>query len=123
MHWLTTADLYAGREHMNLSRCGRYRTREQIAKLNAICDMVRKGKMPLWYYRPLNPPTSLSRDDVAELCAWTDAQMLDLSCQLSSAQRNIPQFLRWSVCDDVQREGAAGFVRKKALMRRSVNTS
>jgi hypothetical protein len=110
MHWLTTADVYAGREHMNLSRWGRYRTGEQIAKLNAICDMVRKGKMPLWYYRPLNPSTSLSRDDVAELCAWTDAQMLDLSCQLSSAQRNITQFLRWSVSDDVQREGTAGFV-------------
>jgi hypothetical protein len=59
---------------------------------------------------PLNPPTSLSRDDVAQLCAWTDAQMLDLSCQLSSAQRNITQFLRWSVSDDVQREGTAGFV-------------
>ena len=36
MHWLTTADVYAGREQMNLSRWGRYRTGEKIAKLNAI---------------------------------------------------------------------------------------
>jgi hypothetical protein len=74
MHWLMVADVNAGREHMNLSNWGRYRPGEQIARLTAICDMVRKGKMPLWYYRPLHPSASLSSNDVAQLCAWTDSQ-------------------------------------------------
>jgi hypothetical protein len=43
MHWLTTADVYAGREHMSLSKWGRHRAGEQIARLTAICDTVRKG--------------------------------------------------------------------------------
>jgi hypothetical protein len=67
-----------GREHMNLSQWGRYKVGEQVARLNGICDMVRKGKMPLWYYRPLHPSVSLSANDVAQLCAWTDSQSTQL---------------------------------------------
>jgi hypothetical protein len=37
-------------------------------------------------------------------------RMLDLSCQLSSVQRNITQFLRWRVSDDVRRERTVEFV-------------
>ena len=77
-HWLMTADVNTGREHMNLSRWGRYRLGEQVARLNGICDMVRSGKMPLWYYRPLHPSVSLSANDVAQLCAWTDSQSTQL---------------------------------------------
>jgi hypothetical protein len=36
--------------------------------------------------------------------------MLDLPCQLSSAQRNIAQVLRWNVSYDVQRERTARLV-------------
>jgi hypothetical protein len=79
MHWLMVADVNAGREHMNLSKWGRYRVGEQIARLNGICEMVRKGKMPLWYYRPLHPSASLSANDVAQLCAWADSESTRLA--------------------------------------------
>jgi Haem-binding domain len=78
MLWLMVADVNAGREHMNLSRWGRYRMGEQVARLNAICEMVRTDKMPLWYYRPLHPSALLSSNDVAQLCAWTDSQSIIL---------------------------------------------
>lgn len=81
MLWLMAADVNAGREHMNLSRWGRYRPGEQVARLNNICEMVRRHKMPLWYYRPLHSSASLSGDDVAQLCAWTDS----LSAQLTGS--------------------------------------
>ncbi len=74
MHWLMVADVNAGREHMNLSRWGRYRLGEQVARLNGICEMVQKGEMPLWYYRPLHPSARLSGKDVSQLCAWANAQ-------------------------------------------------
>jgi hypothetical protein len=74
MLWLMVADVNAGREHMNLSKWGRYRLGEQLARLSAICEMVRKDKMPLWYYRPLHPSASLSGNDAAQLCAWADSQ-------------------------------------------------
>src|SRR5262249_38794214 len=44
--WLMAADVNAGRERMNLSRWGRYRVGEQIARLNGICEMVQKNKCP-----------------------------------------------------------------------------
>jgi Haem-binding domain len=81
MLWLMAADVNTGREHMNLSRWGRYRPGEQVARLNNICAMVRRHKMPLWYYRPLHPSAALSGDDVAQLCAWTDS----LSAQLTGS--------------------------------------
>jgi heme-binding protein len=81
MLWLMAADVNTGRERMNLSRWGRYRPGEQVARLNNICEMVRRHKMPLWYYRPLHPSASLSGDDVAQLCAWTDS----LSAQLTGS--------------------------------------
>ena len=68
MLWLMVADVNAGREHMNFSKCGRYRVGEQIAMLTSICEMVQKGKMPLWYYRPHHRSASLSGNDIAQLC-------------------------------------------------------
>jgi hypothetical protein len=75
MLWLMTADVNAGREHMNLSRWGRYRVGEQVARLSAMCKMLQQGKMPLSYYWPLHPSASLSASDVSQLCAWTASQI------------------------------------------------
>jgi hypothetical protein len=88
MLWLMVADVNAGREHMNSSKWGRYRVGEQIARLTAICEMVQKGKMPLWYYRPLHRSASLSGSDIAQLCAWTNCQstqLLGVAREISSA--------------------------------------
>jgi Haem-binding domain len=78
MLWLMVADVNAGREHMNFSKWGRYRLGEQIARPTAICEMVQKGKMHLWYYRPLHRSASLSGNDIAQLCAWTNSQSTQL---------------------------------------------
>jgi hypothetical protein len=74
MLWLMVADVNAGREHISLSKWGRYRLGEQLARLGTICKMVRKDKMPLWYYRSLHPSASLSGNDVVQLCGWADSE-------------------------------------------------
>src|ERR1700677_1323490 len=37
--WLMTADVYGAREHLNLSRWGRYTEDEKIERLTGICEM------------------------------------------------------------------------------------
>jgi heme-binding protein len=74
--WLTTADVYSGREHMNLSVWGRYTTEERTGHLIAIREMVAANKMPLWYYKPLHYPSSwLSDADRTTICDWAKGQV------------------------------------------------
>jgi len=73
--WLLGADVYAGRQRMNLSQWGRYTAAQQDDRLKDLCAETRSGEMPLWYYRVVHYPTaSLSGDDVKTLCDWSAAQ-------------------------------------------------
>ncbi len=70
--WLTAADVNTARDHMNLSEWGNYPRDRQAKLIHHMCDMVRKDKMPLWYYQPFHPNSYLSKSDVQTLCNWTE---------------------------------------------------
>jgi len=73
--WLQSADVWAGRFHMDLSRWSQYTPAQKDDRLKGICDLVRKGKMPLWYYKPLHPDTWFPSGTLIDhLCAWTEAE-------------------------------------------------
>ncbi len=73
--WLQEADVYSGRQHMNLSQWGRYTPAQQADRLKGLCEEVSSGDMPLWYYRLVHyPSASLSRDEVKAVCDWSAAQ-------------------------------------------------
>ena len=76
VHWLMTADVYAGREHLNLSTWSRNNEERRTASLIAICEMVASDKMPLWYYKPAHYPSAwLSESDKKAVCDWTKAEV------------------------------------------------
>jgi hypothetical protein len=80
--WLMTADVFAGRSHMNLSEWGKYPPAKQYELLGHICKRVSNGTMPLWYYRYLHWPSAyLSKDDVNRICSWTKAAQARLKQQ------------------------------------------
>jgi Haem-binding domain len=75
-HWLITADVYAARNHMNLSAWGRYTAEERTERLIGICEMVAANKMPLWYYKPAHYPSAwLSAGDKKAVCDWAKAEV------------------------------------------------
>ena len=91
-HWLMTADVYAARQHLNLSTWGRYNGDERSGSLIAICEMVASNKMPLWYYKPAHYPSAwLSESDKKAVCDWTKAevQRLTLAQNLSSEEKEM----------------------------------
>jgi hypothetical protein len=75
-HWLMTADVYAARQHLNLSTWGRYNPERRTASLIAICEVVASDKMPVWYYKPAHYPSAwLSGSDKKAVCDWIKAEV------------------------------------------------
>jgi hypothetical protein len=75
-HWLMTADVYAAREHMNLSTWGRYNEEQRTAALIGICEMAASSKMPPWYYQLAHSPSArLSDGDKKAVCDWVKTEV------------------------------------------------
>ena len=75
--WLMTADVYAAREHMNLSRWGRYNEEERTRNLIGVCEMVGSNRMPPWYYQAAHYQSArLSGGDRKAICDWAKAEIL-----------------------------------------------
>jgi hypothetical protein len=72
--WLVTHDVNEARGQMNFSRWGKYDPFDRADMLDKMCDMVTKGRMPLWQYRLLHHDARLSDADVTALCEWSDAE-------------------------------------------------
>ena len=71
--WLLADDVKDGRKEMNFSEWGTYKDRRKARKLKEICEQVKEGEMPLWFYIPLHPSAKLSDADRARLCEWTSS--------------------------------------------------
>ena len=69
--WLLASDVNGGRHHMNVSEWNPRASHHGDSLFEEICNQVRAGDMPPWYYRPLHPAAHLSADDVSKICAWT----------------------------------------------------
>lgn len=72
--WLLASDINGGHHEMNFSEWGTYTQKKKLRKLKAICEQVKQGDMPLWFYLPLHPNAKLSDADKAAICAWTQAE-------------------------------------------------
>lgn len=69
--WLVAHDVREARGQLNFSRWLSYDPYDRADMLDKACDLVSKGRMPLWPYRVLHAEARLSEADVATLCAWT----------------------------------------------------
>lgn len=72
--WLLARDINDGRHNVNFSEWGNLTKKRKLRKLKNICDEVKQGDMPLWFYLPLHPKAKLSGDDVKAICTWTAAE-------------------------------------------------
>ncbi len=72
--WLLISDVNEGRSHLNFSEWAAYSREKQKDKLQDMCKEIKKGDMPLWYYKPLHPNARLSQADIQTLCAWSDVE-------------------------------------------------
>jgi hypothetical protein len=70
--WLVAHDVSEARRKLNFSNWAAYNERQQQRKLGQICEEVKGGDMPLWYYTPMHPGTKLSTADRQALCQWTE---------------------------------------------------
>jgi hypothetical protein len=71
--WLVTHDVSEARRKLNFSNWAAYNERQQQRKLSGICEEVKSGDMPLWYYTPMHSGTKLSAADRQALCQWAES--------------------------------------------------
>lgn len=69
--WLVRHDVEAGRRQLNFSTWSEYNVFDRADLLDAACEHVRSGTMPLRPYRWLHPDARLSEAQIETLCAWT----------------------------------------------------
>jgi heme-binding protein len=66
--WMVARDVQRGRTHLNFSRWNIYSPEMSRLRMGEICEAVRAGKMPLWYYTPIHPNAKLGSREVALVC-------------------------------------------------------
>lgn len=69
--WLVVRDVERGRHQLNFSRWGDENVYVRADLLDAACQLVSDGVMPLPAYRLMHPRARLTEDDIAGFCAWT----------------------------------------------------
>jgi hypothetical protein len=67
--WLVFQDVQEGRMHLNFSEWNRMGPEMARTRIREVCEEVRKGEMPPWYYLPLHPAARLSQADIGSLCS------------------------------------------------------
>ena len=85
--WYLSRHVEQGRRELNISDWARYDTRRATHKLEAICDEVKSGEMPMKSYLLLHPSASLSEDDKKALCDWTNEERTRLAATQSKVQQ------------------------------------
>lgn len=67
---LLQSDVRRGRARLDFSTWNNLSPEMARIRLLSACDMMRKGRMPLWYYRPLHPGSHPKSADVDAFCTW-----------------------------------------------------
>jgi hypothetical protein len=67
--WMVAQDVQEGRIHLNFSEWGRLGPEMASSRLKKVCEEVRGGGMPLWYYLPLHPEAKLTQSEIGILCS------------------------------------------------------
>ena len=85
--WLVAQDVDEGRSHLNFSEWGRLGPEKARSNLRELCEQVRVGEMPPWYYVPMHPAAKLDQAEIHTLCATFPEQSAD---NHSEARLRIP---------------------------------
>ena len=72
--WWLTDHVNHGRKHLNFSDWARLNPREADYMLGDICELAKRGIMPLSSYTLMHRDAVLSPHDVGTLCAWAQAE-------------------------------------------------
>lgn len=75
--WLVVSDVDEGRGKVNLSDWtpqGGNQSEKANRLLGKICEEVKSGDMPEWYYTPLHPNARLSPAEIQLICNWTQSE-------------------------------------------------
>jgi hypothetical protein len=70
--WFVIDHVNHGRRHFNYSDWAQYDRDRIPGLLKDICELTRKGDMPMSSYLWLHPDSRLTDTDVTVLCEWTD---------------------------------------------------
>jgi hypothetical protein len=82
--WFVIDHVNHGRRHFDYSDWAQY-DEDKIPKLlKDICDLTRKGDMPLSSYLWFHPDARLSDRDVSILCQWTDRELRSIRRPVAS---------------------------------------
>jgi hypothetical protein len=79
--WLVAHDVSEARRKLNFSDWASYNQKQAERKLGAICEEVKGGDMPLWYYTPMHPGTKLSEAERQAVCQWAEAAQNSLRAE------------------------------------------
>jgi hypothetical protein len=71
--WLVAHDVNDGREELNLSEWGASKEKEPGKLLGKICSEMTEGKMPMATYTLIHPQAKLTREEVQNVCRWTNS--------------------------------------------------
>lgn len=72
--WLVANDIRDGRGQVNFSVWNTYDTSKKVRKLDAMCEQVEKGDMPLPSYLWIHRNSVLRPGDSETICNWTEAE-------------------------------------------------
>jgi hypothetical protein len=68
--WLIAHDVRDGRQSLNFSEWGNYKTRIQSDKLGMIAKEISEENMPPWYYSMMHSDERLTPANRGEIWAW-----------------------------------------------------
>jgi len=71
--WLVAHDVNDGREELNFSEWGASKEKEPGKLLGKICSEMTEGKMPMTTYTLIHPQAKLTREEVQNVCRWTNS--------------------------------------------------
>jgi hypothetical protein len=71
--WLVAHDVNDGREELNFSEWGASKEKEPGKLLGKICSEMTEGKMPMATYTLIHPQAKLTREEVQNVCRWTNS--------------------------------------------------
>lgn len=88
--WFVIDHVNHGRRHFNYSDWAQDDRDRTPKLLKDICQLTRKGAMPMTSYLWLHPDSRLSESDVALLCDWSDAMRREIPSTSANAGLDNP---------------------------------
>ncbi len=63
---------FAAKGKLNFSGWNDYSPAKKVSKMDDICNMITKGKMPKKKYLSKNPDKALTKEQIDRICKWVD---------------------------------------------------